>query len=224
MFMKEKVSKCIDYAKNRIIDLVYSSACIEGLGTTLKNIDYIISNLPVNTTRDEVLFAVNMYDAYNFVFDIIECNDYDYLPYNVSSDNCLGFIKELSKISGNRLISDSGKVRTQRTATSHTGRKSIIPCELAVNTDIDIINTLDDPEDRAVTYFCYLCRIQVFSDGNERVAQLMANKILIENGIGIFVIPEDRIAKLKGLLVSYYETYEASSLCTFLKKYCIERI
>ena len=31
----------------------------------------------------------------------------------------------------------------------------------------------------------------MFIDGNKRVAQLMANKVLVENNIGIFQIPFD---------------------------------
>jgi len=32
-------------------------------------------------------------------------------------------------------------------------------------------------------YFCYAARTQIFIDGNKRVTQLIANKVLIENDI-----------------------------------------
>ena len=34
--------------------------------------------------------------------------------------------------------------------------------------------------------FCFIARTQMFLDGNKRVAQLMCNKIMMEDDIGIF--------------------------------------
>lgn len=40
-----------------------------------------------------------------------------------------------------------------------------------------IIDTMAEIEDKALKYFCYIARTQMFIDGNKRVAQLMANKV-----------------------------------------------
>ena len=42
-------------------------------------------------------------------------------------------------------------------------------------------------------------------DGNKRTAVLLANHILISHGEGLIVIPADKVADYKELLVSYYE-------------------
>ena len=39
------------------------------------------------------------------------------------------------------------------------------------------IEDISDIENKALKYFCYIARTQMFIDGNKRVAQLMANKV-----------------------------------------------
>lgn len=59
-------------------------------------------------------------------------------------------------------------------------------------------------------------------DGNKRIAQLMVNKILIENGVGILSIPIEKSKIFLELLVDYYENDNAEQLCKFLHYNCIE--
>ena len=78
--------------------------------------------------------------------------------------------------------------------------------------------------ERALSYFCYITRTQLFIDGNKRVAQLMANKILIENGVGILSIPVDNVGEFKRLLIESYETGNSGSIKDFLKNKCIQYV
>ena len=64
----------------------------------------------------------------------------------------------------------------------------------------------------------------MFIDGNKRVAQLMANKVLIENNIGIFQIPIEKLEEFKGMLIDFYETGNDAKIIGFMKEYCIRRI
>ena len=64
--------------------------------------------------------------------------------------------------------------------------------------------------------FAALCRAQLFYDGNKRTAQLVANKMLIEDGAGILAIPVDHKNKFYELLVMYYETSRSEKLIDFL--------
>ena len=76
----------IAMGKRQLVDSIWKSAGIEGLGTTFPNTEKILSNLPVQTRRDEVLFIVNMKRAWYFLFDNIE------YPNNIS------YLRELNKI------------------------------------------------------------------------------------------------------------------------------
>ena len=64
----------------------------------------------------------------------------------------------------------------------------------------------------------------MFIDGNKRVAQLMANKVLIEYNIGIFQIPIEKLEEFKGLLIDFYETGNDAKIIGFMKECCIRRI
>ena len=209
----DKVSMAITYAKRNLVDLVYRAACIEGLGTTFPSTEAILNKLPVTiSSSDEVLFILNMRDAYRFLLD------------NLDYDNSFMLIREFNKICGKGLIYGCGELRKIDVSIGGTKWRPQIPIDSDIYDAIHKLNTMEDAESKAIAYFCYLCRSQLFIDGNKRVAQLMANKILIENGIGIFAVPDDMITEFKKLLVEYYETNNALKLCQFLKSYCIERV
>lgn len=46
----------ISLGKRQLIDSIWKSAGIEGLGTTFPNTECILENLPVQTTQEEVFF------------------------------------------------------------------------------------------------------------------------------------------------------------------------
>ena len=85
------------------------------------------------------------------------------------------------------------------------------------------IEQVEDVELKALKYFCYIARSQMFIDGNKRVAQLMANKVLIENNVGIFQIPIERLEKFKEMLIEFYESGNDEKIIGFMKEYCIRR-
>ena len=67
----------------------------------------------------------------------------------------------------------------------------------------------------------WIMRTQIFRDGNKRVATIMANKVLIENGKGILSIPVKLDGVFKTMLVEYYETNEMDKLKSWLYENCI---
>lgn len=208
----ESILKALTLAKRNLVDMIYKNANVEGLGTTFPKTDAILNNAPTNTRLEEVLFIINMRDAYHFLFD------------NLDYANCVMLIRQLNKICGDKLFYGAGQARKQNVTIGGTSWVPPIPIESEVTDDINNINKIEDPVSKALAYFCYLCRTQIFIDGNKRVAQLIANKVLIENGIGILSIPVERLEEFDYLLVRYYETNDARDLCTFLCHYCIERV
>lgn len=86
------------------------------------------------------------------------------------------------------------------------------------------IEQIEDIELKALKYFCYIARTQMFIDGNKRVAQLIANKILIQNNIGIFQIPIEKLEEFKMMLIDFYETAYDEKIIEFMKIYCIKKV
>lgn len=202
----------LNFAKRLLVDSIWKSANLEGLGTTFPKTEAILENIPTETKREEVLFIVNMKRAW------------DFLLQNVDYNNCFMLLREYNKIVGDNLFYGSGEIRKSEVFIGGTTWKPSIPLEDEIYEKLKELNSINDIELKALKYFCYVARTQMFIDGNKRVAQLIANKILIENDIGVFQIPVDAIEAFKGLLLEFYETNNDAEIIEFMKEYCIIRI
>ena len=202
----------LNFAKRLLVDSIWKSANLEGLGTTFPKTEAILENIPTETKREEVLFIVNMKRAW------------DFLLQNTNYSNCIMLLREYNKIVGDNLFYGNGEIRKSEVSIGGTNWKPSIPLENEIYEKIKELNNIKDVELRALKYFCYVARTQMFIDGNKRVAQLVANKILIENDIGIFQIPVEAIEAFKGLLLRFYETNNDTEIIAFMKEYCVIRM
>lgn len=193
----------IQLAKRELVDAIYTSVCVEGLALTFPDTETILDNAAkVNAKTSEVFFVVNMKRAWEFVLDTLD------EPVTIQ------YLCQLNQICGRELIGDCGELRKYPVKIGGCAYIPPLPREEAV------ADQLHDIGDDAIELFCYLCKAQLFPDGNKRLAQLAANKILINNGQGILMIPPDKVLEFRNLLVNYYET-GSESLAKFLKKECI---
>lgn len=202
----------IEMAKRLLVDSIWKSANLEGLGTTFPKTEAIIANAPTITKTEEVLFVINMKRAWQFLFNNLEYN------------NSIMLLREFDKIVGELLFSYAGEIRTIPVQIGGTSWEPEMPHTGIIMDSINEIEQIGDIELRALKYFCYIARTQMFIDGNKRVAQLMANKVLIEYNIGIFQIPIEKLEEFKGMLIEYYETGNDAEIIVFMREWCIRRI
>lgn len=202
----------VEMAKRLLVDSIWKSANLEGLGTTFPKTEAILANAPTTTKTEEVLFVINMKRAWQFLLD-----DLDY-------QNSLSLLREYNKIVGELLFKYAGEIRTIPVQIGGTSREPEMPHTGIIINSLENIEKIEDIEMRALKYFCYVARTQMFIDGNKRVAQLIANKILIQNNIGIFQIPIEKLEKFKELLILFYESGDDKDIIVFMKEYCIRRI
>ena len=202
----------IEMAKRMLVDSIWKSANLEGLGTTFPKTEAILANAPTTTKTEEVLFVINMKRAWQFLLD------------NLEYSNCIMLLREFDKIVGELLFSYAGEIRTIPVQIGGTSWEPEMPHTGIIMDTIKEIEQIDDIELKALKYFCYIARTQMFIDGNKRVAQLMANKVLIENNVGIFQIPIEKLEEFKGILIDFYETGNDVKIIGFMKEYCIRRI
>ena len=78
--------------------------------------------------------------------------------------------------------------------------------------------------DRALTTMLQIMRKQMFKDGNKRVATMICNKILIQNGNGIMSVPVELDGKFKELLVKYYETNDMNEIKQWVYDNCLDGV
>lgn len=202
----------VEMAKRLLVDSIWKSANLEGLGTTFPKTEAILANAPTTTKTEEVLFVINMKRAWQFLLD-----DLDY-------QNSLSLLREYNKIVGELLFKYAGEIRTIPVQIGGTSWEPEMPHTGIIINSLENIEKIEDIEMRALKYFCYVARTQMFIDGNKRVAQLIANKILIQNNIGIFQIPIEKLEKFKELLILFYESGDDKDIIVFMKEYCIRRI
>ena len=202
----------IEMAKRMLVDSIWKSANLEGLGTTFPKTEAILANAPTTTKTEEVLFVINMKRAWQFLLDNLEYN------------NCIMLLREFDKIVGELLFHYAGEIRTIPVQIGGTSWEPEMPHTGIIMDSINEIEQIEDTELKALKYFCYIARTQMFIDGNKRVAQLMANKVLIENNVGIFQIPIEKLEEFKGMLIEFYETGNDVKIIEFMNEYCIRRI
>lgn len=199
----------ISMGKRQLVDSIWKSAGIEGLGTTFPNTEKILENIPVQTRRDEVLFIVNMKRAWYFLFD------------NVDYPNNISYLRELNKICMEELSYDAGNIRTAPVTIGGTSWIPELPQEDVIIDKLKEIENMSNRLEAALEMFCFVARTQMFLDGNKRVAQLMCNKIMMQADVGIFSVPYDQIDTFKELLVDYYETNDSNKIKTFFREKCL---
>lgn len=191
-------------AKRLIMDSIWKSANLEGLGTTYPKTEAIIRNAPTITTAKEVLFVINMKCAWQFLFN------------NLGRSDSLFYLEEFNRIVGYMLFNERGNIRSL--GMPPKAQLYFILSELYE------LNEIEDPELRALKYFCFITKTHLFVDGNKRVAQLMSNKILIENNIGIFQINIADLEDFKSILVQFYESGDDTEIIEFMKKKCVKHV
>lgn len=202
----------IEMAKRLLVDSIWKSANLEGLGTTFPKTEAILANAPTTTKTEEVLFIVNMKRAWQFLLD------------NLDFGNNLMLLREYNKIVGQLLFNYAGEIRTIPVQIGGTSWEPEMPNTALIIDTLENIEQIEDVELKALKYFCYVARSQMFIDGNKRVAQLIANKVLIQNDIGIFQIPIERLEEFKTLLIQFYETDNDAEIIDFMQTYCIRRV
>lgn len=202
----------IEMAKKLLVDSIWKSANLEGLGTTFPKTEAILANAPTETKSEEVLFVINMKRAWQFLLE------------NLDRPNNIMLLREYNKIVGELLFRNNWEIRTFPVQIGGTSWEPELPDSTAIIAELQEIDGADDAELKALKFFCFVARTQMFIDGNKRVAQLIANKVLIENDIGIFQIPIDKLEQFKTLLIEFYETAEDEKIICFMREFCIKKV
>lgn len=210
------MNKSYEMAKKLLVESVWKSVNLEGLNITYLETKSIMNNIPTNTPVNDVLFITNMKRAWEFLLKDSYDNRY---AYNLS----VSLLQEYNKICGDKLFYGCGKMRRTGITIEGTSWTPDIPTHRVIRESLEDILLIEDIELRALKLFCFIARSHIFIDGNKRVAQLAANKILIENDKGIFQIPIIYLETFKSLLLKYYETGNDADILSFMRESCIIR-
>ncbi len=98
-----------------------------------------------------------------------------------------------------------------------------VPSEEDIDRLCDILMAIDKDNitDSAINIGHYIMRMQPFKDGNKRVGSYAINKILIQNGKGIFNVRVEYDGTFKQILADYYSSNDNSIIKNFIAEKCI---
>ena len=201
--------------KRLLVDAVYKSANLEGIAVTFADTNDILNDVNIaNVKPSEILKVCNLRDAWKYIIE------------HIDDELTLGFIEDIhtlvakSELPYNKL----GVLRNSGVLISGTTWRPELPDVNKIYKELMELINIENVTDRAITIMLWIMRSQMFQDGNKRVACMICNKILIENGKGIMTVPVELDGKFKTMLVEYYETNNMEMLKQWIYDNCIDGI
>jgi len=213
--LSDKVRVNIDYAKRNIVDTIYKQAVLEGIAVTFLDTEAIIEGGKIsNLSANDVLKINNLKHAWQLILD-------EGVTASPSDFNLLCLINKLVE---EGFYYSAGAIRTVPVTIGGTKWKPDLPIESQIREQLLDILSIDDVYDKSVTALLFVTRKQLFIDGNKRTSVIYANHILISQGAGLIVVPEDDVTEYKELLLDYYETNDPISIRRFLFGKCLTKL
>ncbi|MCL2020401.1 MAG: Fic family protein [Oscillospiraceae bacterium] len=200
-------------AKRNIVDYVYKSAKLEGLGVTYPDTEAIFRGVAVHGLKvDDIVAINNLKHAWQFILETLD------FPMEYS------YLCKINQYVGAGLFYEPGFIRNTPVNIGGTKWKPDMPIENDVKLKLPELLAIANPTERAITLMLYCMRGQFFNDGNKRTAMLAANQIMIANGQGIISVPEEEVANFIRMLVKFYETGNTDEIKWFVYNVCIDGI
>ncbi|MCC4044820.1 Fic family protein [Enterococcus gallinarum] len=201
--------------KKNIVELVYNAGKFEGLNTTLLQTEEIIKyNRANNVAVDDVLTVVNLKRGFEMLLNDVQ-------------EPLLETSKRINRIVAAEDALFPGEIRTGGVEVSTIQGRYVPPMlsEDEVKDQYDKIVNQDTSEtEKALRLFLFISKNQIFWDGNKRTALLTANKIMLNQGLGLLSIPETVFVKFNDLLSMYYnsnQSVDESRILIFMYENCI---
>lgn len=209
--------KNILLAKKYMVESIYRSANIEGIGMTFPETQTICDGMSISGhTIDEVNAINDLKNAWRWVFA------------NIDKDVNVECLCSINRIAGKFTVINAGCLRNEYDEPIRVplfnGENYYPPLPKskdAIDKDINSIIGKKD-YDAAFELFCYVCKSQYFNDGNKRTATLITNMYIIQHGFGIFSIPVDKKQDFYDKLTAFYsDDSNKAELKKFLKENCV---
>ncbi len=206
--MKNKLNtaknKVIRLVKEKIFSYIWNMAVYDGIRISEHDIAIVCQgNLVMGVMVGEMIAINNLKEAWEFILNYDREYNYDLL--------C-----QLHKIICNKLLTDEylGIIRKIPISMNRMKRNLSIPTQKQVE---DKLNQLLKQNNKskveiAIEVMLWLMHNQIFVDGNDKVAILFANKIMIDNGCGVISIVPEKQSIFEQMLIKYYESGDMSQL------------
>lgn len=197
-------------------DYIYSLSYPEGCTFDVLDIQtYVVDGITVGGHRvyDEELIR-NLANAYRFLLGKLD-------QPAISLKSLITTLHTLLTVG---LLDNPGQIRREPvriTGTKTWKTEPIAELPGIFENELQTIEQLKNPVERALNLFLWLCYRQFFSEGNKRTARLVANYVFMRDCGCVFVINPKNWREFSGLLVKFYDTKEAQELIDFIAARCL---
>lgn len=199
-------------AKKLFAELIFNTAYIEGVNVTFPQTQAILDGAVVqNIAISDVQTVLNLRDAWREAIQTLD--EPLTLPY---------ICRINAQVSRNESL-EWGCLRSGKVGIGGTEYVPPIPDKESVETRLQEISEIADPTEKALEYFCYAVRGQLFWDGNKRTSTIVASKLLMESGSGVLTIGKKESLAFNEALLHYYDTADEKPLKNCLRG-CIRTI
>lgn len=202
----------IDFARANVKSLIYDQAILEGVSTTFPQTESILENGEVYGVKaSDVQKILNLKHAWEFIVD----------PDVIASPCNFYLLSHIARLINEGFYTNGGDIRSVPVSIGGSKYTPPLPNEYDIKENLaSIFNAALYPIDIAIELALYCMKTQIFIDGNKRASIIFANHFMIQNGVGLLVVPEALVPEFKGLLVAYYEGKNESQIKQFLKEQC----
>lgn len=204
-------------AKRNIVDYIWKSANLEGIGVTYPETQAIYDGGIVNgLTVDKIIAINNLKYAWQFILEQ-DGIDYDFKA-----------LCHLHKLTCDKLVLDGdlGKLKMTPVNIGGTSWKPQFPIESQIKEELEDLLKQENKTktEIAIEIMLWIMRRQMFIDGNKMVGMLFANKIMIDNGCGIITISQENQTVFFEKLIKFYETGDNTDLKEWIYNTSIDGI
>lgn len=219
MILQDKYAMDIEeniwIAKRLLVDSVYTSANLEGIAVTFAQTQDILNNVNVShLTPKDINKVCCLRDAWEYMIE------------HIHDELNMRYLMNIHELIARFDVPYSylGRVRTDDVIISGTNWRPEVHSVEYYHKGLMELQDNPNVTDRAIRTGLWLMRCQVFKDGNKRIGSFAINKILIENGRGIFKVPVELDGTFKQMLVSYYESNNADELASWICDNCLDGV
>ena len=201
-------------AKKKWDENVYCGMRMENRAVTFPQTKTILQGVNVPSVQlNDIQAILNMRDAWQFLLG------------SLAQPVTLEYLCRINDYIARGEALEWGKLRTGSVMISGTDYLPPVPSADAVCAELERILTADTTATaKALEAFVWAARGQFFWDGNKRTGMTLANKILLDTGVGLLTITDRHMEQFNSLLVEYYNTGSSEALTDFLYENAIQGI
>lgn len=211
--------KAIFQAKKMLPEYVFDTSQLENNPITFPEVQTLLDGVTIGGHKiSDVEQVLNIKNAWLMLLDTIKNNKFE--TTKEMFDKVNGFIAREEAI-------EWGKFRTGKVSIAGTNiykAPDFKNLDNIFDNEINIILQGFNPIEQAIRLFLWGALNQFYWDGNKRTARIMANGILINEGIGVFNIKTKDILEFNTLMLDFYETQLADNIVKFFYEKCIKYI